>query len=148
MNITIPCNPPKTTGQAAARILKRRDGSMFVGKFASGKGKAAQDSLMSLLAAHRPPSAMQGPISVDVVWVYPWRKSETKRNRAAGIMPCDTRPDFDNLLKMLLDCMTRLGFWNDDGQIARGCLSKWWGDSPGISVSIEQIKSEAKPCQS
>jgi Holliday junction resolvase RusA-like endonuclease len=135
----IDCNPPKTTGQASARIMKRRDGTMFVGKFASGKGKAAQDDLMALLMPHRPPEPLRGAVKLVVTWRYPWRKSEPKRNRALGVMPCTTRPDADNIVKMLLDCMTRLAYWTDDGQVAALTVMKQWGDGPGIGIVVTEM---------
>jgi Holliday junction resolvase RusA-like endonuclease len=135
----IDCNPPKTTGQAAARIMTRRGGTMFVGKCASGKGKAAQDDLMTLLMPHRPSSPLRGAVKLVVTWRYPWRKSEPKRNRALGVMPCTTRPDADNIVKMLLDCMTRLAYWTDDGQVAALTVMKQWGDGPGIGIVVTEM---------
>ena len=139
LSFFIPCNPPKSTAQASHRIMKRKDGTQFVGKFANSKGKKVQDELMILLQQHRPEQAFEGPIELHVSWNYPWRKSEPKKNRARGMKPCDTRPDCDNLLKLLQDCMTRLGFWNDDSQIAQLHFYKWWGDSPGIGITIRRI---------
>ena len=139
----IPCIPPKTTAQAAARIMKRRDGTMFVGKFATGKGKAAQNDLLALLLPHRPALPLDGAVVVCVTWRYPWRKGESKRTRAEGVIPCTTRPDVDNICKMLLDCMTRLAFWTDDGQVARLTVCKEWGDDPGIGIQV-QSWAEAK----
>ena len=138
MKFFIKCNPPKSTAQASMRIMKRKDGSQFVGKFANSKGKRTQDDLMSMLREHVPEKAFDGPVSVRVDWSYPWRKSETKKRRAAGIQPCDTRPDADNLCKLLFDCMTRLGFWRDDSQIYALTFVKVWSDNPGITIEIEE----------
>jgi Holliday junction resolvase RusA-like endonuclease len=135
----IDCIPPKTTAQAAARIMKRRDGTMFVGKFDTGKGKAAQNDLMALLMPYRPPQPMQGPVCVRLTFCWPWRKSEPKRNRTTGVMPCDTRPDVDNLCKLIFDCMTRLAYWSDDGQVAALAVLKAWGDRPGIGVAVDTL---------
>jgi len=140
MNFFITCIPPKSTAQASSRILRRKDGTQFVGKFATSKGKQTQDELMILLSAHRPCSPLECPIRVSVEWTYPWRKSETKKNRARGYMPCTTRPDVDNLCKLLFDCMTRLGFWSDDSLIAELRFKKGWGDNHGIGVEITEIE--------
>ena len=106
---------------------------------ASGKGKAAQNDLMTLLMPHRPAEPMQGAVKLVVTWRYPWRKSEPKRNRALGVMPCTTRPDVDNLCKILLDCMTRLAYWSDDGQVATLTVMKQWGDGPGIGIVVQDM---------
>jgi Holliday junction resolvase RusA-like endonuclease len=121
--------------------MKRKDGSMFVGKFANGKGKAAQNDLMTLLAPHRPDKPLQGAVALEVTWRYPWRKSERKANIALGVIPCTTRPDCDNLCKMLMDCMTRLAYWTDDGQVAELTIRKQWGSSPGIGITTFEIDS-------
>ena len=133
----VSCVPPKSTHQAALRILKRHDGKMFVGKFATSKGKQVEGELLTLFVPYRPPAPMQGPLMLSVHWIYPWRKSEKKVNIERGIIPCDVRPDCDNLAKFVCDIMTRLGFYGDDGQIAVLKFSKSWGQKPGISVHIE-----------
>jgi len=115
---------------------------MFVGKKSSSKGSRTQKELLSLLAPHAPRTPFEGPLSLTVHWVYPWRKSEPKRNRERGFRPCDTRSDCDNLAKLLEDCMTRLGFWGDDSQVAGLHFNKWWGDTPQISVTIKELNKE------
>lgn len=140
MRFFIRCIPPKSTAQASTRILKRKDGSQFVGKFASSKGKRTQDELMILLREYVPDTPYTGAIQVSVSWTYPWRKSETKKNIKKGYMPCTTRPDADNLCKLLFDCMTRLGFWVDDSLIADLRFKKGWGNNNGIGVEIKEHK--------
>ena len=136
MNFFIKCIPPKSTHQASVRIMKRKDGTQFVGKFANSKGKKTQNELMMLLKEHAPNTPMEGAVSVSISWTYPWRKSEPKKHKMHGYKPCDTRPDIDNLCKMLFDCMTRVGFWNDDSQITSLSFKKGWGDNPGIGIEI------------
>ena len=135
----IPCVPPKSTHQASLRIMQKKNGGRFIGKFASSKGKAVQDELLILLREFVPPCPYSVALRVSVEWTYPWRKSETKKNRAEGYLPCTTRPDADNLCKLLFDCMTRLGYWTDDSVIADLRFQKAWGDKPGIGITIEEI---------
>ena len=137
MKFWIDCIPPKSTHQASAMIMRnRKTGQQFVGMAQSSKGKKIQKELLTLFAPHRPPKPYQGPIYLQVKWVYPWRKSEPKKNRALGRIPCDTLPDADNLCKLVLDLMTRLGYWNNDSQIAQLRFVKEWGDTPGIGIGI------------
>lgn len=142
MKFFIKCIPPKSTAQASTRILKRKNGSQFVGKFSNSKGKKTQNELMILLQEFVPDEPYTGAISVSVSWTYPWRKSESKKNMNKGYIPCTTRPDVDNLCKLLFDCMTRLGFWTDDSLIVDLRFKKGWGDSNGIDIEIELIEGE------
>ena len=50
-----------------------------------------------------------------------------------------TKPDTDNLQKMLKDCMTKLGFWTDDALVASEITEKFWAEVPGIYISVEEI---------
>ncbi len=48
--------------------------------------------------------------------------------------------DTDNLQKMLKDCMTEVGFWNDDAQVVVEHVEKLWSDEPtGIAIEIEVL---------
>jgi len=139
MKFWIKCIPPKSTGQAGLRIMKKKNGQQFIGKFASSKSKKTQEELMTLLRPYVPDSPMEGPIKLFVFWCYPWRKAEPKKNRVLGRKHCDTRPDCDNLCKMLQDNMSRLGFWCDDAQIAHLEFIKYWADNPGIGIEITEL---------
>jgi Holliday junction resolvase RusA-like endonuclease len=139
-NFFIHCNPPKSTAQASHRIMKRRDGTQFVGKFDTSNGKKTQDELLILLQQHMSDhTRFEGPVKLSVHWHYAWRKSEPKKNKRHGWKWCDTRPDVDNLCKLLFDCMTRIGFWTDDSQIAILYFEKQWCDVPGIGIKIEEL---------
>lgn len=137
LSFKLDCIPPKATHQGSMTIMKRRDGTQFVGKMQSSKGKKTQDDLLSLLAPHRPHKPIGSPVVVSVEWAYPFRKSEPKKNRFDGL-PCVTRPDCDNLAKLLLDCMTRLAFWNDDSQVYRLFFEKCYRHEPGIRVVVKE----------
>jgi len=135
----IRCVPPKTTQQSNARIMKRKDGSQFVGKMKDSKGEKVKQSLLSLFKPHRPETPLQGPIQFLVVYTYPWRTSEPKKNRVNGYRLHDKRPDYDNMLKIPQDALSTLNFWNDDSVISDGRLIKAWGDEPGIGVYIIEL---------
>jgi len=50
-----------------------------------------------------------------------------------------TRPDTDNMIKILKDEMTSLGFWKDDAQVASEITEKFWAEQPGIYVKVEVL---------
>lgn len=138
----IPCNPPKATSQASLRVLKRQDGTSFIGKMKGSAAKVASRTLTSLMACHTPPQPLKGPLYLCVTWSYAWRKSEKKKFLTIGKRFCDRRPDLDNLLKLLLDCMTTLRFFDDDAQIASLEVEKSWSDKPGISVFLSELQED------
>lgn len=137
MNFILNIIPPKATHQSGSTIMKnRKTGQMFIGKKSSSASTAAKKLLRNALWPFRPEAPFEGPLCLEVLWVYPWRKSETKKNRALNIMCCDTRPDCDNLNKTFADQLSDLGFWKDDGQVSDLIFRKRWGDRPRIEVSI------------
>jgi crossover junction endodeoxyribonuclease RusA len=77
-----------------------------------------------------------------VLWLFPKGKSHK-----AGEWRV-TRPDTDNLEKMLKDCMTRCGFWKDDAQVVREHVEKKWSEDPvGIEIEITELEvSEDELC--
>lgn len=99
--------------------------------------KAAGRTIYSMLQPHAPPDPLDGPLCVVLHFILPWRASEKKRVVAAyQRVPCAVRPDVDNRAKAVLDVMTTLRFWNDDGQIASLLLHKWYADEPGLRFII------------
>ncbi|MCH5212250.1 MAG: RusA family crossover junction endodeoxyribonuclease [Oscillospiraceae bacterium] len=50
-----------------------------------------------------------------------------------------TKPDTDNMQKMLKDVMTDLGFWKDDVLVASEICEKFWADIPGIYIKIIEL---------
>ncbi|MDF2722122.1 MAG: BCBBV1cgp24, partial [Paenibacillus sp.] len=41
--------------------------------------------------------------------------------------------------KLLLDCMTDLGFWKDDSLVVSLIAEKFWAKLPGIYIKIEEV---------
>ena len=136
----VPCIPPKTTSQSAMRLVAIP--GKGVRTFKSKKGKQAEADLLNLLKPYAPEQRLEGALSMRVAWIWPWRKSDPKRVRKLGAIPYTSRPDLDNLTKMLGDTITRLGWWLDDSQVAELEIRKALGDSPGIGIAITRIPDD------
>lgn len=95
--------------------------------------KDARSKYMSLLSAHKPDQKISGPIRLTVKWLFPMTK------QSANGQYKTSKPDTDNLNKLLKDCMTELGYWNDDAQVASEIIEKFWADTVGIYVKVEQL---------
>lgn len=94
--------------------------------------KAARIKLTAHLAGRRPPEPLDGPLSLMVKWCFPAKDKTNGSWRTS-------RPDTDNLNKLLKDCMTALGFWHDDAQVAQEIIEKFWADLPGIYIRIVKL---------
>ena len=109
------------TAQARARHGRTKSGLHMT--FKSANQKANERTLEALLAPYAPKSPLQGPLVLEFVAALPVGKSDSKKLREAkltGLVAPEKKPDLDNILKNLMDCMTRLQFWTDDVQVV--CL--------------------------
>lgn len=95
--------------------------------------KEARAKLTAHLARHKPPEKYTGPIYLQVIWGFPCGE-----NHHSGEYR-KTKPDTDNLQKLLKDCMTDVGFWKDDALVCREHVEKFWADPPGIYIRIEEL---------
>jgi len=137
MKFTINAIPPRATAQSTTQIGRTKDGRPFIMK--NKRGQKVQDELLVLLMEHAPPTQMEGALSIDIQFVYPWRKSEPKYRRAMGMAPMTTRPDADNLLKLFLDQMCKARYYLDDSLLSDVRVRKWWGDLPRIEVELDYV---------
>ena len=127
----MPMNPPTVTAQEH-KVNVRNGKPVF---FDPPDLKAARQKLLDHLAQYRPENWIGGPIELTVTWCF-----HTEDVRLDGTWKI-TRPDTDNLDKLLKDCMTKLHFWNDDAQVCREIIEKFWVNTslPGIYVRIVQL---------
>ncbi len=134
MNFFIAIDPPTSTAQMKqVRVVKGKP--IFYDPPAV---KEARNVLSAHLAVHKPDKPMAGPVSLRVLWLFPRGKSHKNGEWRT------TKPDTDNLQKLLKDCMTRCGFWNDDAQVVREVAEKRWADEPsGIYIEVEELEVQA-----
>ena len=95
--------------------------------------KAARLKLTGHLAKHKPEVRYECGVRLMVKWCF--RKGRRHRDGEYRI----TRPDTDNLQKLLKDCMTVAGFWKDDALVASEIAEKFWAEVPGIYIRIEEL---------
>ncbi|MDO4333849.1 MAG: RusA family crossover junction endodeoxyribonuclease [Eubacteriales bacterium] len=94
--------------------------------------KAAKQKLIGYLVRHKPRKRYETGIRLITRWCF------TKGGHADGEYRI-TKPDTDNLQKMLKDCMTMCGFWKDDALVASELVEKFWAEIPGIYIRIEEL---------
>lgn len=124
-------NPPTVTAQEK-KVAVGGDGKpRFYDPPALAKARA---DFCARLERFAPDAPFEGPVELRVLWVYSRKDGRTGWK--------DTRPDTDNLQKLLKDCMTRTRFWLDDAQVCCEHVSKLWGP-PGILITVTEIGGQA-----
>lgn len=125
-----PMIPPTTTHQqTAVRIIRGKP--IF---YEPAELKAARIKLRDHLGKFAPKEKYTGPIRLITKWCFP-----ITGNRADGQYKT-TKPDTDNLQKMLKDVMTDLGFWKDDALVVSEIVEKFWAEIPGIYIKVEELE--------
>ena len=79
-----------------------------------------------------------GPCRLMVVATFQWPKSTPKKVRALGKARKKTKPDLDNLVKIVKDSLNGI-VWTDDARVCDERSSKWLGEKPGLHVWIQEI---------
>ena len=124
--------PPTVTAQEH-KVRVNRGRPMF---YNTARLKQAQAVFESLLMRYRPGQPMEGPVALTVDWFFFTGSHKDGEWRV-------TRPDTDNLQKLLKDCMTRTGFWKDDSQVCVEMISKRWARrKPGIGIKVVSLSDE------
>lgn len=94
--------------------------------------KAARQKLMAYLGQYAPEQPYCYGVRLTVKWCFPKGRHDNGTYKT-------TKPDTDNLQKLLKDCMTQVGFWEDDALVASEIVEKFWSDIPGIYIRIEKL---------
>lgn len=121
--------PPTVTAQEHKVTGKKRQ----VVFYDTPEIKNVKDKLMAHLAQHRPEKPYTVGVRLIVKWLFPKGRHKNGEYRI-------TKPDTDNLQKLLKDCMTKCGFWKDDALVASEIIEKFWSDVSGIYIHIEELE--------
>lgn len=95
--------------------------------------KHSEGILARALSGRQPTEPFTTPIKLTVWWIFPLTK-KAKNGEVKG-----TRPDIDNLQKLLQDIMCRLGYYKDDSLIVELNVKKAWHEVSGLRVRIEEV---------
>ena len=135
MKIFLLMNPPTVTAQESKVAVVRGKPVIYKPE----KIKQAKREIIKHLKPFKPSEPLEGPIELRVVWLFPRGKSHKHMEWRT------TRPDTDNLEKLLKDCMTEVGFWKDDALVVKETVYKVWSEEPtGISIEIKNLGNFAE----
>lgn len=97
------------------------------------------ENVVRAIAAEIFSQPLQGPIGVHVLAVFEPAKSWSRRKRADHLGQWHLqKPDADNVLKAVLDGLSRIAF-ADDSQVADQRCRKVWGEKAETVVTITAL---------
>lgn len=124
----IPMVPPTITHQEKkVRVVNGKP--IF---YEPEKLKTARQKLMAYLGYHVPEEPFHTGVQLVTKWCFPRGRHKDGDYRL-------TKPDTDNLQKLLKDCMTVIGFWDDDALVASEVIEKFWAEIPGIYIKVTEL---------
>ena len=121
--------PPTVTAQEH-KVMVKNGKPVF---YDPPEVKDARSKLLAHLARYKPPEPYSSAVCLTVKWLFPKGRHKNGEYRT-------TKPDTDNLQKLLKDCMTLCGFWKDDALVASEHAEKFWAEVPGIYIKIEELE--------
>lgn len=92
-----------------------------------------RQKFLVMVSPHAPEEKIAGPVQLITKWIW----QESKKHPADSWKT--TKPDTDNMIKLLKDCMTKVGFWKDDSQVASEITEKFYGIHPGIYIKVREL---------
>jgi Holliday junction resolvase RusA-like endonuclease len=129
--------PTATAQQKGERVVKG-----YIHHYKKNNVAQAEAILRDALLPYVPEEPITDrPIYFGAIWEFPYPKS-AKKHEPEKFRQKFTRPDTDNLNKLLKDVMTDMGFWKDDALISVEFIEKVYSDEPGILILITDMKPD------
>lgn len=115
-----------TNNRPRARAIKKKDGTVFATMYMESDYEKYCEQLVKLISIWKstgviPPA---GYTKLVITFYYVPPKSYPKRYFFTPHIEKVTKPDVDNMVKTIMDCMTKSGIFGDDGAIADLCIRK------------------------
>lgn len=120
---------PKTTAQQKKFSTKTKT------FYKTSKIKQSEYLLARALSGKQPRKTYDTPIELSVTWLFPHTKKSKDGERKG------TRPDLDNLQKLLQDIMCKLGYYKDDSLITDLKVKKRWHRHSGLIIEINEVET-------
>lgn len=124
---------PTLTHQTGIKPFVRKNGKPGIRK--TPELESLEQLFEAKLAQFAPPAPWDCPIKFCASWTF-------LRPQSARSHWKTTKPDTDNLQKLLKDAMTRCGFWKDDALVCLEVIEKIYHEADekhGVAISITNL---------
>ena len=82
---------------------------------------------------------LKGGLFVGLAFTFPASKGRQEGD------PHTSRPDADNLAKLVLDCLMRAGLIGDDAIVSSLMIKKSYGADPGVLIYLAEDRRSTRP---
>lgn len=126
---------PTTAQQKGASIINRQ-----IHFYEKEKVRAQRREYQILLKPFVPSDPIEGPLVLDIQFLYPERKSKKMKT---AIEPRIEAPDLDNVAKLFIDALADMKFFWNDSQIVDLHLTKFrikGSSEMRLKVRLEEMK--------
>lgn len=116
----------------------------------AGTAEAWKSEIALAARQHIPSEPLTGPLSLRVDFILPRCKGHYRTGKNIGQLRESApsyhtgKPDLDNLIKAVKDCLTQLRIWHDDAQVCNEHVWKRYGPVPGALIAVETIDPQTK----
>ncbi len=128
--------------QPRARACRR---GSHAGVYDPGTSDGWKSQIAIAARAFLPPAPIDGPVKLDVVFVFPRPGRLLRKKDPDGRILHTAKPDRDNLDKAVMDALTAIGMWRDDALVCAGSPEKFYaarGEPSGAHIQISVFKEE------
>lgn len=122
-------------GQPRPKFARR---GSFVQTYDPGTANDWKNRVAFAGQGHKPADPIEAPVTLRLVFYMPRPKRLDKAN--PGPIPHTVKPDIDNMVKAVMDCLTDAGWWKDDALVTCAVAAKFYaslGWEPGATVRLE-----------
>lgn len=134
---------PRGKGDQDTRIAKSRAGKLFVLRYIDKPTRVymaalAKEARIAMALAGKP--MLHGAVAVGIIATMRVPVSWPERDRIkalTGAMPPTSKPDWDNIGKML-DAFKGI-VWGDDAAVAQAMVVKEYGERPALRVEVFRL---------
>lgn len=118
--------------------------------YTPGTAEEWKSLIVAAAKPHLPSDPIRTPIKLYLAFDFERPGRLRRRRDPEGRMPCiGPRNDCDNLAKAVMDCLTQVRLWADDGCVWQLVVTKQWaekiGGRPGLDVLIEWSEEADQP---
>lgn len=111
------------------------------GVYTPTRTRNAEDEIVQdlMLSKERPPKPTEGSVIVHINFTLSMPKSWSQKKRSTfKSLPHTSRPDLDNLIKLVTDSANEI-LYLDDSQIVELRARKHWGEKGQIELIVKEV---------